>query len=750
MSNAAPWGATSTDWALFADVLGLKADLLPVVSRPGATIAKSSSLSTIGKTPSTFNNAGEVVGIPRWTERLASDNDLKRWISNSDLGICVQTRLCRAIDIDIEDVAVAQRVRDVVELTLDRVLPRRWRGDSGKCLLAFKMPGAFAKRVIRTAHGIVEFLGNGQQAIVAGTHPKGARYVWEWPNPDDADIPYLTADQFEEVWREITERFAVESATRSHALGQRPADERRVSDVNDPAVQHIETHGLLKSWTRDGRMNIRCPWESEHTSESGETATQWFPAGLGGIHKGNFHCMHAHCVGRTREQFFEAIGYEEDVAVSFEVVQAAPGVVEAPKPVFQRKRNGAILGNVWNVRLALRRPDVSLRHIAFDEFRAEVVLAWWAEGQTEHSLLWRPFTDNDYTRLKLHLEGPCGFETVSKENLRDVVHEVAEGHKFDSAIEWLTYRVPAWDGKPRIEQFFSRYLGAVDSAYTRAVGIYIWTAMAGRVLEPGCKADMVPVLISEEGTGKSSAAELMVPSADHYVEIDLNRRDDDLSRAMRGKLLGELAELRGLQTRDEESIKAWVTRKYEEWTPKYREFAIKFLRRLVFIGTANNGEFLPNDGGAARRWLPLVVGATKFAELAADRDQLWAEARELFAAGGVAWRAANELGRKVRDDHRVVDDWQGAIVSWLQLGELDDPDGMPRGARPVTTAEVLSGAIGLPIKGVARKEQERAARVLRALGYIRKKARVHGAVQWAYVPTTNCDFLRVANVLDLA
>lgn len=31
-----PWGASPADWSLFADTLGLKADLLPVVSNPQA------------------------------------------------------------------------------------------------------------------------------------------------------------------------------------------------------------------------------------------------------------------------------------------------------------------------------------------------------------------------------------------------------------------------------------------------------------------------------------------------------------------------------------------------------------------------------------------------------------------------------------------------------------------------------------------------------------------------------------------
>lgn len=746
-----PWGATAADWSLFADRLGLVADLLPVVSNPKATISRNSKMAALGKTPSQYNRDREAVGISEWTQRRSDDRAVKRWAADSDLGICVQTRSARAIDIDIPDPAVARRVVDLIELYLEQELPTRWRADSGKCLLALTLPGDYVKRIIRTEHGAIEFLANGQQFVAVGTHPKGERYQWRWPD-GVLEFPTVAPAAFEGLWQALQDAFGIEPAATGRGIGARPAVPREAGAASDAVVDFLEATGWVKNWQKDGRVNIRCPWEAEHTSDSGDTATVWFPAGVGGFEQGHFRCLHAHCENRSDQDFLDAVEY---VQSGFDVVDPAadtpPGEpVERPKPVYQRKRNGAILGNIWNVKLALQRPDVALRHIAFDEFRAEVVVAAWSEGQSARDLQWRSFTDNDYTDLKLHLEGPCAFETISKENLRDAVHWVADRNCMDTAIEWLRHRVAAWDGKLRIDRFYSTYLGAADTEYTRACGAYTWTALAGRVLVPGVKADMVPVLISDEGTGKSSSVELMVPSSDHYVEIDLSKRDDDLSRAMRGKLIGELGELRGLQTRDEESIRQWVTRKWEEWTPKYREFAVKFARRLLFMGTANNGEFLPNDGSAARRWLPLPVGLTKFDALARDREQLWAEARERFLAGGVEWEAANELGREVRNNHRHIDDWQEVIEAWLLLGPLDDPAGEPRGAGPITTTEVLAGAIGIPVKGIGRKEQERAARILKALGYARKKARVQGSTQWAFVPTQACEFLHVRNVQDLA
>ena len=49
------YGATPDDWLHLDLALGLTADLLPVVSNPGAIISENSTLKAIGKTPSRYN-----------------------------------------------------------------------------------------------------------------------------------------------------------------------------------------------------------------------------------------------------------------------------------------------------------------------------------------------------------------------------------------------------------------------------------------------------------------------------------------------------------------------------------------------------------------------------------------------------------------------------------------------------------------------------------------------------------------------
>ena len=266
-----------------------------------------------------------------------------------------------------------------------------------------------------------------------------------------------------------------------------------------------------------------------------------------------------------------------------------------------------------------------------DTFKDEIMIS--AFDQSE----WRSLKDEDYARIRLKLEG-LGLTSVTKELIKDAVRLDASNNSFDSAIEWLTKEIPAWDKVNRVETFTIQYFGTEDTPYSRALGLYMWTAMAGRVLVPGIKADMVPILVGEQGAGKSTGIQAISPAPEFFTEISLTDRDADQSRKMRGHLIGEIAELKGINSREVEAIKAFITRTHEEWIPKYREFAISYPRRIFLIGTTNETNFLSDDTGN-RRWLPIKVGKVSVAEIMRDCLQLWAEARDKFLASGVQFRA---------------------------------------------------------------------------------------------------------------
>lgn len=414
---------------------------------------------------------------------------------------------------------------------------------------------------------------------------------------------------------------------------------------------------------------------------------------------------------------------------------------ELELPPFDREKGGAIKPTVTNTVMALRRADLCGQRVSWDEFRDEIVVS--RPGVDE----WVPLVDADVVRMRMRLES-VGFKGAPKELARDGLVLVAAENKMDSAQLWLQGVEKRWDGRRRVETFLIRYMGCEDTPYVRAVGRYLWTALAGRVIVPGVKADMVPIYEGGQGLAKSTAIEALAPAPEFFVEVDLGEDEADTVRKLRGALVGEIAELSGLHTRALEAIKKFVVRKVEKWVPKYKEFPSVFARRLVFVGSTNRRDILADETGN-RRWLPVRVERADAEGIARDRDQLWAEGAAMFrgveaarwegcgpewvGVGGVAWADAERLAGAEHDAFLVEDPWAGPIEAWLTESDGFNVAGGARGGQPFTSHELLAGALSLPTRDMDRRAQQRISAILKRAGYKTRTVRVHGVPSWCWV-----------------
>lgn len=730
------YGAVREDWDTFTLLLGLTTDLLPVVSNPNAEISPDSKMQDLGKTPSRYNRARKVAGVTGWSQHISSDADIARWSKEPDYGICVQTREVRAIDVDVADVRLAGRIADFLRFEYEVDMPARVRGNSGKFLLAFRLPGDFTKRRFKVEGGIIEFLATGQQFIAVGTHPSGARYEWADGLPDD--FPTLTSDQFEALWSALVARFAIEPVAEQRAPREVTAPSAPVDLTTLAAALDAIPNSGADELDYDAWLHVIMALHYETgASHEGLTLAHTFSARAGKYNadevdlewsriKGETHSANGIVTGRSILHMARGHGWAENVEADFDIVIpiTEPGQPDAvPLPSFARKpKTGEILVTMDNMTKAINRPDMVGMSIAYDTFRDEIM---YSNDDGEN---WQSFKDADYTRLRIALER-CSFQPPSKDATRDAVLLVAERNAFDSAQVWLGRL--EWDGVPRIEGFMSTHMGAEDSPYTRAVGRYIWTALAGRVLEPGCKADMAPILVGRQGARKSSGVAAMAPDPQFFTEISFGEKEDDLSRKMRGRLVAELAELKGLHTRDSEAIKAWMTKQFEDWTPKYREFNTVFPRRLLCFGTTNMDEFLADVTGN-RRWLPVRIGRLVDVDaIKRDCEQLWAEARDVFELIGVDFHDAEKLAIDQHEQYMISDSWEPVIAAWLNEPDLITEQ-KPASRGFLQVHEVLEGALKKDAKSCVRFDEMRIGVVLRTLGYMRKRLRVEGRRQWVY------------------
>lgn len=558
-----------------------------------------------------------------------------------------------------------------------------------------------------------------QDVLPPSIHPDtGEPYTWAYGSAVShwSQLPLIPADLFN-LWTALIPATAAKPARAStrKALKANPGLASTLAglDPDAPYDQWLAV-GMALHHETEGRPDGLALW-----NEWSATGQKYKGIGDLETHWRSFKLDHARPITLASLRTETAADPME-----FPDLSAEPGTptVSAPRPPLdpaakarglealrsvRRTKSGTIEARMSNVVAVLGVPQVCGYDLSLDTFNDVVMVSPENKGE------WRPLTDTDYTNLRVWLETAGNCDPIPHEMIRHGVALVAERNQMDTAKIWLESL--AWDGRERIESFCPDYFGTANTRYERNVGLYLWTALAGRVMEPGCQADMVPVLIGRQGIGKSRGVQALVPSPEHYVEVRLDEADDVIARKCRGVLVGELAEMRGLRAAEIERVKAFITRTHERWVPKYKEFATNYPRRFLIVGTTNDEEFLPTDT-EHRRWLPMHSLGVNVPAIKEDRDQLWAEGLARWQVEGITWRGMDELAKDARAAASGEDGWEGDIVTWLMEGQ----------APHVKMHDVLTQAIGLDARTYTRSHELRCARILRSLGYARTVVREAG------------------------
>lgn len=710
--SANTFGATQTEWEAFVSLSA--GDVRPIVCDPSIPASTLSKIPDPTKIPTYVRHDGTYSGVFGWQRYDPKPEEINRWKAHPAHGIGLVGRKYKALDLDIDDPELVMDVVDYIDGFIGEQLPLRYREGAARRLMIFRLTDEDADKSVQKVaintdkEGKIELLGDRQQFQVAGTHTKsGKRVQWEGGLPTTA--PALSMAQVIELIRGLTETFGtgVSGVVDGSIVVADTRSLDQLSDTDDELQKVLESE-YYRATLADGKVAVACPWHHLHESTGGEltddlTKTIYFPAGLGGLEQSRFICQHTSHGKKTIQHFLEKLDYVPEV---FEVLDPEEKPEDVERPVFNAPVKAAIPSTPANLVRALTWTDGTCIEVATDNLSQTMMIRDSADKP------WRLFRDTDYMRIQLYLASKFGFGAIGRDALRDSISYAAEQKSFDSAQDWLAEQ--KWDGVPRIDNLPVRVLGVASTQiqYARAVIRYLFTAAVGRVVRPGTKADMIPVLIGVQGTRKSTFVGQLVPKSrktDWYTEVDLASRDADTSRESRGKLIAELPELRGLATRDHESIKAWVTKTEDTWVPKYREYAVTVPRRYVMVGTGNRFDFL-SDVTGNRRWLPMHVCVTR---THIDTDymekyigQLWAEAHVLYNKNGVMWQEAEELAKNEHAKYTRVDPYSSAIRRWLQAREWTDG---------FTTDDVITQAIRVEVRNLTGSHVYRVESVLRLM-----------------------------------
>lgn len=388
-----------------------------------------------------------------------------------------------------------------------------------------------------------------------------------------------------------------------------------------------------------------------------------------------------------------------------------------------RVGKSGVIADEENIRRILARDPTLAGIVRFDEFRSERILTRPIPGDVEHVVADRntprPWRDSDTVALQTYIQRRF-MPRVARDKIEGVVDLHAREHcAFHPVRDYL--QSLEWDGTPRLDTWLRDLMGAIQQPerYLSAVGSKFFIAAVARIFDPGCQVDSVMVLEGKQGSNKSSA--LRAIAGDEYfsdsLPADLSHKD--ARDHLRGKWIIELSELAQFKRGEIETIKAFISRRHEQYRPSYGRHEVSFPRQCVFAGTTNADEYLIDHTGNRRFWV-IACSDIDLQSLERDRDQLWAEAVVRYRAGK-QWHLTGELVElaTAEANERIAHDpWTASVVEIL--GE----------STQISGGEVLA-RMALSDSEKHPRNASRVNQILRTLGWSR--GRRDGIRGWLYV-----------------
>ena len=329
------------------------------------------------------------------------------------------------------------------------------------------------------------------------------------------------------------------------------------------------------------------------------------------------------------------------------------------------------------------------------------------ETRDEGTGEWRKLTDRDYLLARVFLEG-AGLMVGSDVSV-SALHLVAGKHHAHPVRDYL--RGLKWDGTPRLERLFINYFKAEDTPLHREIGKRFAIGAVARIFIPGCKLDNYPVLEGLQGLKKSTALKALTGPWFSDTRLDLNK-GADAYMPLQGVWIYEVAELDSFKGASSTRLKSFVSSSVDRFRPPYGRTVQDVPRQSIFAATTNDSDYVTDWTGDRRKW-PVAVSAVDVELIERDRDQLWAEAVRLFDAGE-RWHlegaAAAEMveAAKLRYDQDVLIE---EIADMLNVHKDKLQEEMTIGD--------LFSALNLETQKGGGREQSRAIRALRSLGFLK-------------------------------
>ena len=345
------------------------------------------------------------------------------------------------------------------------------------------------------------------------------------------------------------------------------------------------------------------------------------------------------------------------------------------RSIFQpedRDKDGKLKLTISNF-VKIMQNDVRYSGIKYNEMRGKAEIHTVEKGE----ITIEPWTDADEAHSMNYIESAFGM--YSKDKHAAALRILFQERAYNPIVEIVDGI--KWDGVPRCTDFLHKWGKCEDTPYTREVSRLLFAGGIHRLYEPGCKFEDVPILMGDQGCGKSTLIRYLAINDDYFGELKVmegQQAIEDLS----GKWIMEIPEMSAFtKAKDQEAIKAFVSRQRDSYRKPYDRNTTELYRRCTFVATSNDRNPLVDKTGN-RRWYPVELKSNGY-EVFDHEDEIrtyilqcWGEAREKLHTKEMQPFADRALLNYFQEaqDNAMQDDWRvGAIKAFLDRklpGEL--------------------------------------------------------------------------------
>lgn len=337
-----------------------------------------------------------------------------------------------------------------------------------------------------------------------------------------------------------------------------------------------------------------------------------------------------------------------------------------------------------------------------------------------------PIHNTFATKLSVKIEesfrGPKGGAIVFTEpNIQKMIDLIAQENAFHPVVDYVN-SLPIWDRTPRIEKVIKEILGAEEKPLFQVFIKKFFISLIARPLNPGMQKDEVFILFGDQGIGKTTFFRIIGGKwhSDDSINLrDVGRAYDTINSCW----LYEFSELGSLKKGDNDSVKLFLSKKFDKIRKAYDRRQSYWARQSVAVGSTNDERFLTDPTGSRRYW---IVPCNKIdnEKLKDWKEQLLAEAKFLYESGEKTFLTTEEYYESEDNNkkHQVYDTWMIFVKDYIETKCNND----------YVRVENLIRELKKDPGTWKDEDQKRITNILGQMGYRGKTIREGKDVFWAW------------------